>query len=281
MYQRVILTVAITSLLSSLAACSPRTAAETQQTIKAFDPSTSDEKAVAAIDEMATALGGTEAWAAVKQVRWELKHKVEDKVTEHFRHAWDIWNGRHRFETKLLGVKTEPDEEPRWLFAMYNLFKRDSGGYVAQLDKPQQKAPSEEVRRVVGQAYQVWLRDAYYLSMFHKLKDPGVKLTYAGERKDFYGTCTDTCLDIMVQFEDSVGKDTYHVLLNKQTKIPEVIEKSINGGKMAMKVLDWQTVNGLKFPTGLKNLGANEVFSFENVSIGEPNDSLYVPPLAG
>ena len=280
MYQRVILTVAVTSLLGSLAACGSRTAAETQKTVLAFDPSTSDEKAVAAVDEMAAALGGAETWAGVKQLRWELKHKVEDKITEHFKHSWDIWNGRHRFETPQNGLVPEYENGP-WLFAMYKLFKRDSGGWVALTTKPGQNADSKEVRRVVGQAYKVWQRDAYYVAMFFKLKDPGVQLTYAGERKDFFGTCTDTCLDIMVKYVEGVGTDTYHVLLNKQTKIPEVIEKVVGGSKMALKVVDWQTVSGLKFPTSLKNLGANEEFLFENMSIGSPAESLYVPALSG
>lgn len=278
MYQRVILSVAITSLLGSLAACSPRTAAATQKTVLAFDPTTSDEKALGFVDEMSTALGGPEAWAAVKQIRWDHKRSVEDKLVEHYRHSWDIWNGRHRFETPQNGIDAEEYEKGSWTFAMYDLFRRDKG-WVANTAKPQQKAPPEAVKSFVTQAYQMWQRDAYFLSMFHKLKDPGVMLTYAGERKDYHGTCTNTCLVIMVKYADGVGSDTYNVLLNKETKIPEVIEKTINGGKMALKVLDWQTVDNLKFPAGLKNMGANEVFTFENVRIGKPDDGLYVPSL--
>ena len=278
MYQRVIVTLALTSLLGSLAACSSRTAAATQTTITAFDPSQSEEKALAAVDEMVTALGGAEAWTAAKQISWEVKHTVDGKLTEYFKHWWDMWNGRHRFEFLPPEYLAAPDDK-MFTVAMYNLFKR-SGGYVYSKAAPTRQVMSAEVKRIVALAYQVWTRDAYQLTMFHKLKDPGVKLGYAGERRDYYGSCMDGCIDITVKFDPAVGKDEYHLLLSKTSKLPEAVEKAIPGGAMGLKVLGWTDVNGLKFPSAVKNLGAEEVFNFENIVIAEPSDEFYVVPIA-
>lgn len=284
MQQRVILTLAITSLLLGAAACDKRTAAATQASVTAFDPAASDAQAVTAAQAVETALGGAEAWNQIKQLQWTVKHTVQGKLTEHFKHAWDIWNGRHRFEflpPDQLEFKPQPGQtEPEWIFAMYDLFNR-KGGYVASSKSPHMRADHEQAARVIDNAYNVWLRDAYWLTMFHKLRDPGVILKYAGERKDYYGTCQDGCIDIKVTFAPQVGTDEYHVLINKQTNLPEVVEKGIPGGNMGLKVLDWVEAGGVKFPSGFKNLAADEVFEYSDVRAGEPDDSLYVPEVSG
>lgn len=276
MYQRAILTLTITALLGAMAACSKRTAAATQQTILTFDSSASDEQALAAVDEMITALGGAEAWGNVKEISWEVKRSVNGDQKEHFKHNWDLWNGRHRFRTPL--PMAEGQREPDWLIAMYDLFKREAG-FVASSKNPSLRASPESSKRALADAYRIWLRDAYHISMFHKLRDPGVKLTYAGERKDFFGTCMNTCIDIKVSFAPEIGTDVYHVLISKDTKLPEVVEKDDRGKKMALQVIDWVDAGGLKFPKSYKNMGVDEVFAFSDLKIGNPSNDTYQPTI--
>lgn len=279
MHQRVIAPLLFVALVACTSACgASRTAAATQKTPAAFDPSTSDPQAVQAVDSMITALGGADKWAQVKQIRWDVKYYMQGQLSGWFKHAWDIWNGRHRHEFATRDQLNVP--EPDFTFAMYDLFDREKG-YVAKTSKPHQRADAEGAQRVIAAAYDAWKRDAYQLTMFFKLRDPGVKLQYAGERQNFMGLCNPSCHDIKVSYVPEVGSDTYHVLINTQTNMPEAIEKYVEGGKLAYQVSEWKEVNGLKFPTLYKNLGTDEKFVIENIRIGEPEDDLYVPQVLG
>ena len=282
---RAVLFASIACLASALAACGPgRTAAATQTTVVAFDAAASDAQAVAAVDEMTAALGGTEGWAAVKQLRWELKYYQNGELAGWVKHSWDIWNGRHRYEFAdapgLAAYKASGEQQvPVFTIAAYNLFNQGKGFVTnsAIEGTSARGAMSADRDRIIAESYKAWQRDAYQLTMIHKLKDPGVKLEYAGEREDFGGKCVGGCLDIKVTFDPAVGTDLYHVFLDKQSKMPEVIEKNIGGSQTIAFALDnWTEVRGVKFPQLLKNVGPNEEFRVENIQIGAPNDSLFV-----
>jgi hypothetical protein len=277
-HQPIIASLLFVAFAACASACgASRTAAATQNTPAAFDPSTSDPQAIQAADAMAAALGA-EKWAQVKQVRWEVKYLMNNELKGWFKHSWDIWNGRHRYELAPPDQLSAPD--PIFTFAMYDLFNRGKG-FVANTKDPHTRAPAAETQHIIEGAYESWQRDAYQLSMFFKLRDPGVKLTYAGERQDFMGHCNPACHDIKVTFVAEVGSDTYHVLINKQTNLPEVVEKFVEGGKLGYHVGEWKEIQGIKLPALYKNLGTDEKFVLDNIRIGEPDDELYVPQVRG
>ncbi len=279
MHRRLLFTLLISSLVAGAAGCASRTAAATQKTPAAFDPNTSDQQALAAVDEMLAALGGAEKWAAVKQIRWEVKYKNDGQLQGWFKHSWDIWNGRHRYEFASKEQVTQP--KPVFIVAMYDLFDHKGKGFVTDSDHPYKKSMSADRDAIIKNAYDGWQRDAYRLTMFYKLRDPGVQLKYSGERPEVNGKCKNGCIDIKVSYVPEVGKDTYHLLIDKQTKLPEVIEKGIAGGTLAFGLENWTEVKGLKFPTVFKNLGPDERFEIENIRIGKPDDALYVPRVVG
>ncbi|MCG8420405.1 MAG: hypothetical protein MJE77_20930 [Proteobacteria bacterium] len=286
---RVFVVALLAYLVANLSGCAPtRTAAATQTTPAAFDPSTSDAKAIGVIDEMVAALGSAAAWSQVKQLRWELKYFQNDELMGWVRHSWDIWNGRHRYE--FIGSATlqqfkasDGKEPPIFTIAMYDLYDHQGKGYVtdsARINTPANQAYSEDRDRIVEEAFRAWQRDSYQLTMFHKLKDPGVKLEYVGEREDIKGKCKPACLDIKVSFVPEVGSDLYHVYISPETKLPEVVERVQSEGSSLAFILDnWTEVNGLKFPQVFKNLGPNEEFRIENIHIGDPEQELYVPTI--
>ncbi|MEM9491254.1 MAG: hypothetical protein AAGC55_19050 [Myxococcota bacterium] len=273
------------TLMLIAAGCGPgRTAAATQPTPVAFDPAQSDEKSLAAIDEMMTALGGAAAWNQVKQVRWELRYLQNDQLQGLIRHSWDIWNGRHRWEFISTDTYNKWQQEggdgaPPFTRAMYNLFDREGKGVV--LSPLGERAVASERDIFVAEAYRSWQRDSYQLAMFFKLKDPGVKLQYVGERDDLQDYCKSGCLDIKVTFDSAVGNDYYHVYLSKDTKMPVVVERYEEGRSIYLAVTKWVTVNGLQVPAEYKNIGPNQVFQLDKIQIGEPDDELYVMPLGG
>lgn len=287
----VVLSALLAVSLISLTSCAPpRTAAATQTTPAAFDAAQSDPKALAEVDAMMTALGGAQ-WASVKQLRWDLKYYQEDKMVNWMRHSWDIWNGRHRFEfvdgpgleAYIAGTKKDPPvtDPPVFTLAMYDLFDHDGKGFVTNTEREGKPgdagAMAADRDRIVEQAYEAWKRDSYQIAMFFKLKDPGVKLKYVGERQKVGDVCVTACLDIEVTFIQP-GTDTYHVYLNKDTRIPEAVEQVLADGRsLTMAITSWTDMNGMKFPEKFKNIGPSEETRIENIQVGEPASALYVP----
>ena len=286
---RVLLGASIIFMFYGLAGCGPsRTAAATQSTAPPFDPATQDAKALATVDEMVAALGGAPAWAAVKQIRWELKYYQNNELAGWVKHAWDIWNGRHRYEFALPdGIATYKatgqQQPPLFTIAMYDLFDHQGKGYVtttALEGTPGARgAMAAERDRLVAESFKAWKRDAYQLAMLFKLKDPGVKLAYTGEREPIAGKwCMAGCIDITVTFAEGIGTDLYHLYLNKDTKLPEVIEKVLADNRsVSLAITAWTEAGGLKFPGTLQNIGPAEEYRIENVQITEPDDDLFIP----
>jgi hypothetical protein len=274
------------ALLLGSAACGgggapARTTAATQPTPAAFDPAQSDPQALSVVDATIAAAGGAAAWEQIKQIQWESKYHQNDQYVGWFKHSWDRWNGRHRFETVDLAEYKKAEEAGRlqdvkWVVAMYDLFDRQDkpaatyGGILVE---------NADRDRLVGDAYQRWQADAYFLAMLHKLRDPGVMLHYVGEAQEANGKCQGGCVVVKVSFVPEVGSDAYFLNVNKGTNMPDIIEKQTPAGTLAYAVEAWTEAGGLKFPAKLRNVGANETISFENIRIGEPDDSLYRAPV--
>ena len=91
-------------LLLGVVACGGRTTPDTQPAPATYDPSKNDPKALEVVDKMVTALGGADKWAAVKQIRWDVKVVVKGELKGLYKHSWDLWNARHRFETAPPGA---------------------------------------------------------------------------------------------------------------------------------------------------------------------------------
>jgi hypothetical protein len=273
-------------LLAGATACgggaaAQRTAAASQPTPAAFDPAQSDAQALAVVDATIAAVGGAAAWEQVKQIQWESKYHQNAQFAGWFKHAWDRWNGRHRLETVDMAAYQEAEKagktgDVKWVVAMYDLFDRQGS---AQATYGGLLVTEQDRDKLVGEAYQRWQIDSYMLAMVHKLRDPGVILGYVGETQEANGKCQGGCVVIKVSFAPGVGTDAYFLNVNKGTNLPDVIEKQLPGGTLGYAVEAWAEAGGLKFPAKLRNLGVDETISFENIRVGEPDDSLYRAPV--
>jgi hypothetical protein len=274
------------ALISPLAACGGgRTTAATQPSPATFDASRSDPKAVAAVDQMLAALGGAAAWSDVKQIRWEQRYMRDGKLMGWFKHAWDRWNGRHRFEEINMQSYEKAQvegrqEEIQTTVAMYDLFDHNGKGYATFND---QQVATADRDRIVGGAYKNWQADSYRLFAWYKAKDPGVILAMEPPRQPQNGLCTPGCDVVKVSFSPEVGKDTWHLSINTQSHLPEILERDIpaqagqQAGKLGFAVRDWKAAGPIKVPGKLENLGMSEVFEISEVKIGDVEESLYIP----
>ncbi len=267
------------ALLLSSACGASRTAAATQPTPAAFDPAASDAQALEIADAMLAAIGGTEAWGQVKQIRWEVKYYQNGDFKAWFKHVWDRWNGRHRLEmvdtdSYLKAEEAGKPDDAQWVIAMYDLFDREGKGYATFGGR---NVMAEDRNRIVSDAYDQWKSDSYQLAMLYKLRDPGVQLSYVGEVQELKGKCQPGCVVIKVSFSPEVGSDTYFINVNKTTNMPEVLEKQLDGGTLGYAFEGWIELAGMRFPEKLVNLGVDEVIEISNVEIAEPDSSLFVP----
>jgi hypothetical protein len=269
------------TLLLALGACGkPRTAAATQPTPAAFDPAGSDPKALEVVDAGLAALGGgaaASAWDAVKELRFSVKYTLDGTLKGWFKHAWDRWNGRHAFFLADLTTDTGKPGELKWREVRYDLFDAERLPYATYGGR---EITREDAAQLAKAGRERLSEEGYLLTMIYKLRDPGVHVADAGEVKDLAGTCLPSCRTVKVTFDPGVGKDTWYVNYNSETKLPEAIETERKGGRLGYRLSDWTTAGGLKFPTKLTNLGlAGEIYLFEEITAGAPEDMTYLRPI--
>ncbi|HWM85556.1 MAG TPA: hypothetical protein VNO33_06955 [Kofleriaceae bacterium] len=266
--------------IALIAACGGgRTSPATQPSPAAFDAAASDPKAVAAVDQMLAALGGAAEWDKVKQIRWEQRYTRDGKMMALFRHAWDRWNARHRYEEVNLASMEKAKREGRpqdieVTVGMYEIFDHQGKGSATH---DGQMLGTEARDKIVASAFKAWQSDSYRLTAIYKVKDPGVKLTHKGVMQPVKEFCKPTCEMIEVSFAPEVGKDVWFIAINSQSKMPDVLEKQMPDGKLGFGLSGWTTVGALKFPTKFENLGMSESFEISDIKIGEPEDDLYIP----
>jgi hypothetical protein len=275
-----LLSTAVAIALLAAACGGGRTSPATQP--GAFNPAASDPKAVAVADQMLAKLGGVAAWNGVKQIKWEQRYIRDGKMTALFRHAWDRWNGRHRWEQvdleSMEKAKREggPDAaDIKTTVGMYDLFDHQGKG-TATVGNQQADVATRD--QIVARAYEAWQSDAYRLTAIYKVKDPGVKLALKGQAPPVKQFCNPNCDVLELTFAPEVGKDTWFINVNTQTKMPDVVGKQLADQKtLAYGLSGWTQVGALKFPTKFENLGASEALEIHDLATGEPQDELYIP----
>jgi hypothetical protein len=273
----------ITLIFLLAAACGgTRTSAATQPSPVAFDPATSEPRALEVVEQMLPTLGGAEAWEAVKQICWTQKYHLDGELKSWVKHCWDRWNGRHRFEVANMASVQEAEASGRpgdviWQVAMYDLFDRGRG-WAGQ---GHNQLDSASTKKMIEDAYKRWQLDAYQIAMLYKLEDPGVKLAYFGEI-DQLGQmnelCKPVCDTVKVEYDPEVGSDVYYVHVNRDSKLPQAFERRQGEFRIGYAFSDWIEAGGLKWPGKLQNIGLpGEVMTIEDVQIDAPDDSLYIP----
>lgn len=245
----------------------------------AFNPASSDPKAIAVVDQMLAKLGGAAAWDQAKQIKWEQRYIRDGKLVGLFRHAWDRWNGRHRFERVDLASMEKAEKEGRpqdieVTVGMYELFDHQGKGAATHGGQLLDTASRD---KFVDLAYKAWQQDAYRLTAIYKVKDPGVKLALKEQRQPIKTFCNPSCDVVEVTFTPEVGKDTWLISINTQTKMPDLVERQMPDGRIGFGLTGWVQAGPLKFPGKFENVGAAEVIEIRDVAVGEPQDDLYIP----
>jgi hypothetical protein len=127
-----------------------------------------DPKAAAIANEVMEAMGGEKAWDNARHLHWNF-FGARTLI-------WDKWTGDVRIDI--------PKEEVTYLLNINTMkgkamVKETEVTDIAELEKALEKAKS------------IWINDSYWLVMPFKLQDPGVTLTYEGEKATETGAMSD------------------------------------------------------------------------------------------
>jgi len=240
-----------------LGACSSRKFAATQTTPASFDAGKSDPKAIAVADQVLAAVGGEANWNKAKEIVWFQAIVVDGQVKDAAEHSWDRWNGRHRF--------TRIDPSGSTGTSMHDLFEGGGTAMVQDAEGNKGAAMKDQKDDMLKEATRRWALDSYMLTMFFKLKDPGVKLNWVEERPDLAATDKSAPMKydvIKISFDPGVGPtpgDVYYLLVDKESHLPDVVEVVATGKtdeqRLGYRLSNWVDVGGLKFPQIRDNIG--------------------------
>ena len=254
----------------ALLACGPgrTTFARYPGSSPTFDRASADPKAVEIADRVIAAAGGAEHWNAAKQLRWKQVITQDGKQVIAGEQAWDRWNGRHHARAK----RAEGD-----IVVMRPLY--ENGGMVFMDDGQRMRKIEGGAEESIATARQRWEFDTALLFMPFLLEEPGTKLAYDGEVTGENGKPHDA---LLVTFDaKDLRRSKYRVIVDRETSQIDRIEIEKPGAeRLGYGLTEWSEGGGIKFPGKLQNLGyAGEVITFAELTAGDVDDTLFVPPL--
>lgn len=219
---------------------------------------TRDPDAVAVAKKTLDAMGGPDAFAHLRTLKFDFVVVREGKEVGRYHHAWDRWDGRYRVEGMT--------RDGKHALTIFNVQKRDAGGR-AWLDG--RELSGEELKGALERAYGRFINDSYWLLMPAKLLDPGVDLAMEGT-KEVDGKSYDV---VRVSFEEHVGltpQDTYWAYVSKDSGLMERWEFVLTGQKPEDKSTfawsAWSSVGPVKLAMDKSAPDGKFAIKFENVS---------------
>jgi hypothetical protein len=237
-----------------------------------YDRSTATPETLEIADKVLAAHGGPAAWDAAKQIRWKQTVTLDGKPTSAVEEAWDRWNARHWAQLQ---------RDKGGAFAvMYDIYGTYSAGYIQGRSGGKQVVGSGEAAEGVAMARKAWQRDTTTTLAPFLVFEPGAKLEYRGIAKD-----GDLELhELVVTFDP---KDTartgleLHLYADKDTfLVKRLAINAANGERSVYELGGYKPFGGLQIATERKNLGSGETVLISDVSVGAPDDDLYIAPVS-
>lgn len=228
-----------------------------------------DAKADSVGKELIAALGGEKAWQEARQFEFSFVVEREGKRIATFSHLWDRYTGDYR----LMGT----DRSGAPFVVYFNVNTKAGRAFVNG------KSVEGEAREaLLKTAYGRFINDTYWLVAPWKIFDPGVHLTYDGEK-----SCPDggVCDVLKLSFEENVGltpKDVYWLWLTRDGRQMVQWQYVLNGAEDQPTTApwkNWQKFAGISLSVEKTISARSAVIRFEKVSISNKRDeSRFTPP---
>jgi hypothetical protein len=197
----------------------------------------SDAHAIAIANQVMDALGGETRWSQLHGLRWAFEVSVHDTIKSSRHHSWDKQAGWHRVEGVTRAGK-------KFLF----IEQLGTGHGMAWMEgKP---ITGDSLSKLVAYAKSMWTNDTYWMLMPYKLRDPGVTLRDAGEKRE--GTKTYDKIALSFNHVGETPGDHYWIYVNRANHRIEKWDMILEGDKPPAQSWtwdDWTQKDGLWFPT--------------------------------
>ena len=193
----------------------------------AIPGSASDPQATKLADAVMQSLGGSAAWDSARYFRFDFVVEKGGKTLANYRHSWDRFTGRYRLEGT--------NKEGKPFVVLFNV--NDRTGKVWVDGKP---ADPEKTAKMLEYGYDRFINDTYWFLMPYKMKDPGVHLSYEGEKADDSGKKWEV---VRLSFDKGIGLtsgDQYWAFVDPATHLMGRWEYELEGKEHEKGSWTWQ-----------------------------------------
>lgn len=156
---------------------------------------TADPKAAAVADEVMKAMGGEKVWNNSRHLHWNF---FGARTL-----TWDKYTGEVRIDV--------PKDETVYLLNVNTMKGKAT-------EKGEEITDASELNKALEKAKGIWINDSYWLVMPFKLQDPGVTLTYEGERATETGEMSDV-LGLSFENVGLTPQNKYLVFVDKNSRL--------------------------------------------------------------
>ena len=194
-YQRIITYIL---LLTTLVSCGDKKVDALpygNQAAEGFNVNGSDPKAIAIADEVMDAMGGRQAWDETRYLMWNFFGSR--------RHIWNKSTG----DLIIQGIQDTFDIQ-------MNI--NTNTGTVNY--KGVKLTDQDSLQKYLDKGKSMWINDAYWLFMPHKLKDSGVTLNYVAKDTTKDGTSADVLSLTFDQVGDTPD-NMYYIYVDDSTRL--------------------------------------------------------------
>ena len=189
-----------------------------------------DAKAVEIAGRMVQAMGGADAWAKARYLRFDFRMMDKGAAMFERSHLWDKSTGRYRFDAKTKEGKTS--------VTLMNLADKKGSVFIDGV-----KLEGDAAAKGLKEAYAAYINDFYWLAMPWKWTDPGVNLKYIGAKPCKTGMC-----EVVELTFGKVGLtpgDRYHAFVNPKTSMMEHWEYTLQSGNKGSWDWEYTTTGGV------------------------------------
>lgn len=225
-------------------------------------------KPLAVGQELWKALGGDDGWKSARYFRYDWIVERDGKRVVMRSHYWDRWSGRYRVD----GV----DEKGTPYAVYFNANTRAGDAWVAG----KKVTDFEQKKKWLGDGYEAFINDSYWLLAPFKVFDPGVALTDGGTDR---GPNGETCDVIKLSFQN-VGltpKDVYWLYVDRKSHLVVEWKFVLDGEKKpptAFAWSDWKKVGPIMLASMRTGIGKASVIRFDNLKVTTDVDEAALTP---
>lgn len=160
-----------------------------------FNSSQSDAKAISVADEVMEAMGGRKAWDETRYLKWNF---FGSRI-----HIWDKLSG----DLIIKGIRDTFD------------IKMNINSNLGTVNyKGVQLTAQDSLQKYLDKGKSMWINDAYWVFMPHKLKDSGVTLKYVKKDTTLNGKQADV-LSLSFQDVGNTPENMYYVYVDDSTRL--------------------------------------------------------------